>query len=303
MMQQNDKLFNQFYGKLLSESTKEKNERIVVNIAIISFVIHLLLIALVDFGWLKMGDSYSLLINPIAAIYTPFSFILVYEVYLLVFYLPKSITIYIGKQYEIITLIIVRRIFKDLSKLELTSDWFSLKNDLQFTYDILATIILFFLIYYFNKLNQNRLKLQVKTEEISVEVKKFIRIKNIIAMFLIPIFFILSLYSFTNWAYEKLFANATSVVGITDINKIFFDDFFTVLILVDVLLLLVSSLHLNKFNQVIRHSGFIISTILIKISFGVEGLLNTVLIVSAVLFGVIILAIHNQYEKIKTIDD
>lgn len=303
MMQQNDKLFNQFYGKLLSESTKEKNERIVVNIAIISFVIHLLLIALVDFGWLKMGDSYSLLINPIAAIYTPFSFILVYEVYLLVFYLPKSITIYIGKQYEIITLIIVRRIFKDLSKLELTSDWFSLKNDLQFTYDILATIILFFLIYYFNKLNQNRLKLQVKTEEISVEVKKFIRIKNIIAMFLIPIFFILSLYSFTNWAYEKLFADATSVVGITDINKIFFDDFFTVLILVDVLLLLVSSLHLNKFNQVIRHSGFIISTILIKISFGVEGLLNTVLIVSAVLFGVIILAIHNQYEKIKTIDD
>ena len=143
----------------------------------------------------------------------------------------------------------------------------------------------------------------MKTEEISVEVKKFIRIKNIIAMFLIPIFFILSLYSFTNWAYEKLFADATSVVGITDINKIFFDDFFTVLILVDVLLLLVSSLHLNKFNQVIRHSGFIISTILIKISFGVEGLLNTVLIVSAVLFGVIILAIHNQYEKIKTIDD
>ena len=303
MMQQNDKLFNQFYGKLLSETTKEQNERIVVNIAIISFVIHLLLIALVDFGWLKMGDSYSLLINPIAAIYTPFSFILVYEVYLLVFYLPKSITIYIGKQYEIITLIIVRRIFKDLSKLELTSDWFSLKNDLQFTYDILATIILFFLIYYFNKLNQHRLNLQVKTQEISVEVKKFIRIKNIIAMFLIPIFFILSLYSFTNWAYEKLFADAASVVAITDINKIFFDDFFTVLILVDVLLLLVSSLHLNKFNQVIRHSGFIISTILIKISFGVEGLMNTVLIVSAVLFGVIILAIHNQYEKIKTIDD
>lgn len=302
-MQKNEKLFNLFYGKLLSESTKEKNERIVVNIAIVSFVIHLLLIALVDLGWLNMGDSYSLLKNPIAAIYTPFSFILVYEVYLLVFYLPKSITIYIGKQYEIITLIIVRRIFKDLSKLELTSDWFSLKNDLQFTYDILATIILFFLIYYFNKLNQNRLKFQLKTEIISDDVKKFIRIKNIIAMFLIPIFFILSLYSFTNWAYEKLFADAATVVGITDINKIFFDDFFTVLILVDVLLLLVSSLHLNKFNQVIRHSGFIISTILIKISFGVEGLMNTVLIVSAVLFGVVILAIHNQYEKIKTIDD
>lgn len=302
-MQKNDKLFNQLYTKLLSETTKKRNERIIVNIAIVSFVIHLLLIASVDFGWLTFGDSYSLLKNPIAAIYTPFSFILVYEVYLLVFYLPKSITIYIGKQYEIITLIIIRRIFKDLSKLELTSDWFTVKNDLQFTYDILATVILFFLIYYFNKLNQKKLEIQVNPDELSKEVKNYIRIKNIIAMFLVPTFFLLSIYSFTNWAYEKIFTEVNSVGSINDINNIFFDEFFTILILIDVLLLLVSFLHLDKFNQVIRNSGFIISTILIKISFGVEGLLNTVLIVTAVLFGVVILAIHNQYEKIKTVDE
>jgi hypothetical protein len=201
------------------------------------------------------------------------------------------------------TLIIIRRIFKDLSKLELTSDWFSVKNDLQFTYDILATLILFFLIYYFNKLNQKRFTVQTKTLELTKEVLKYIRIKNIIAMFLVPVFFILSLFSFASWAYEKVFVDVNAAGSITNINTIFFDEFFTVLILVDVLLLLVSFLHLNKFNQVIRNSGFIISTILIKISFGVEGLLNTVLIVSAVLFGVLILAIHNQYDKIKTIDE
>lgn len=302
-MLKNEKLFNQLYGKLLSETTKKRNERIIVNIAITSFVIHLLLILLVDLGWLKFEDSYSLLGNPIAAIYTPFSFILIYEVYLLVFYLPKSITIYIGKQYEIMTLIIIRRIFKDLSKLELTSDWFTVKNDLQFTYDILATLVLFFLIYYFNKLNQKRFVVQPKTLELTKEVLKYIRIKNIIAMFLIPIFFILSMYSFTNWAYEKVFADGHVAGAITNVNTIFFSEFFTVLILIDVLLLLVSFLHLNKFNQVIRNSGFIISTILIKISFGVEGVLNTVLIVIAVLFGVLILAIHNQYEKIKSVDE
>jgi len=302
-MQKNETLFNTLYSKLLSETTKKRNERIIVNIAIISFVIHLLLIFLVDFGWLKFADSYTLLRNPIAAIYTPFSFILVYEVYLLVFYLPKSITIYIGKQYEIMTLIIIRRIFKDLSKLELTSDWFSVKNDLQFTYDILATLILFFLIYYFNKLNQKRFTVKTKTIELTKEVLNYIRIKNIIAMFLVPVFFILSLFSFGSWVYEKVFVDGDTAGSITNINTIFFDEFFTVLILVDVLLLLVSFLHLNKFNQVIRNSGFIISTILIKISFGVEGLLNTVLIISAVLFGVLILAIHNQYDKIKTIDE
>ena len=88
------------------------------------------------------------------------------------------------------------------------------------------------------------------------------------------------------------------VDSMKDVNKVFFDDFFTILILTDVLLLLFSFLHTDKFNKVIRNSGFIISTILLKLSFGTEGLLNTGLIVVAVLFGVILLGIHNQYEKI-----
>lgn len=87
------------------------------------------------------------------------------------------------------------------------------------------------------------------------------------------------------------------VDSIKDVNRIFFDDIFTILILIDVLLLLFSFFHTDKFSKVIRNSGFIISTILLKLSFGAEGLLNTILIVVAVLFGVIISGIHNQYEK------
>ncbi|MFD0777147.1 hypothetical protein ACFQZF_15280 [Flavobacterium myungsuense] len=99
--------------------------------------------------------------------------------------------------------------------------------------------------------------------------------------------------------YESFFSFSKIVTDIKDINKIFFDDFFTILILVDVLLLLFSFLHSDKFNKVIRNSGFIISTILIKLSFGTEGILNIVLIVAAIAFGVIILKIHNLYEKIE----
>jgi len=79
------------------------------------------------------------LADPIAAIYTPFSFILVYEVYLLIYYLPASITQYIAKQYEIITLIVIRRLFKDIANIELTANWFQNQDDLQFTYDIITT--------------------------------------------------------------------------------------------------------------------------------------------------------------------
>ena len=139
------------YEKFLSNETRKKSERIILIIAIVSFFVHLSLIFLVEVGVIQIQGGTTLFENPIAAIYTPFSFILVYEVYLLIYYLPRSITTYIGKQYEIITLIIIRRIFKDLSALSLSPDWFSQKYDLQFTYDILASVIMFFLIYLFYK--------------------------------------------------------------------------------------------------------------------------------------------------------
>lgn len=295
-MNKKEKVFNLFYSKLLSEKSKKKSESIIIFIAIISFIVHLLLIALVHFNIFHPNINSTLLSNPIAAIYTPFSFILFYEVYLLVYYLPNSTSTYIGKQYEIITLIVIRRVFKDLSKLEFAADWFKIKSDVQFSYDLIATVILFFLIFVFYRLNVVKSKELTVDNQPSLEVKKFIKMKNVIAMCLLPVLFILAIYSLSNWVYESFFSINQMVDAVMDINKIFFDDFFTILILTDVLLLLFSFLHTDQFNKVIRNSGFIISTILIKLSFGIEGILNTVLIIVAVLFGVLILGIHNKYE-------
>ena len=287
------------HDRVLSEKTRKKSESIIIWIAIAGFLVHLLLIALSDLQILKVNDTSGLLKNPIVAIYTPFSFILVYEVYLLVHYLPRSITRYIGKQYEIITLIVIRRIFKDLSKLEFTSDWFKVKNDLQFTYDIVAVMILFFLILTFYRLNPKKKGEIDEISEKSKEMTNFITMKKGIATLLVPLFLVLAVLNFGHWIYENFFSISQLVGSIRDINKIFFDEFFTVLILIDVLLLLISFLHTDEFNKVIRNSSFIISTILIKISFGTDGLLNTVLTVVAVLIGVVIIAIHNQFEKLE----
>ncbi|MDI1317230.1 hypothetical protein [Flavobacterium sp.] len=282
------------FNKFLSETTKTKSEKVVVTIAIISFIVHLFLIFLVDFNWINPNDFSGLLKSPMVAIYTPFSFILLYEAYLLVYYLPKSTTKYIGKQYEIITLIIIRRIFKDLYKLEFTSDWFSKKDNILFTLDVLAVLILFYLIYVFYKI------LEVKQRpKISIEVEKFIELKKIIATILVPLFLLLAIYNFSHWIYENFYSLNQTAVSIKNTNKIFFEEFFTVLILIDVLLLLFSLFHTDKFNQVIRNSGFIISTILIKLSFNIDGVLNTIITVAAVLIGVLILYIHNKYEKLE----
>ena len=299
-MPKRTEILNALHVFFLSEETKKKSEELIIKIAIASFIIHSLLIGLVDFKILQVNDSAGLLHNPIVAIYTPFSFILIYEVYLLIYYLQKSMSKYIGKQYEIITLILIRRIFKDLSKIKFTPDWFEIKGNLQFTYDIVGTIILFYLIFYFYKLNQKKEE-KDKDEKpaLTPEMTKFVETKRIIATLLVPVLLILATYSFGNWVYEN-FITVSEVVGsIRDINKIFFDEFFTVLILTDVLLLLISFFHTDQFSKVIRNSGFIISTILIKLSFGIEGFLNTVMAVVAVLIGVILFKIHNQYEKLE----
>jgi hypothetical protein len=69
------------------------------------------------------------------------------------------------------------------------------------------------------------------------------------------------------------------------------------LIIADVILLLFSFFHTDEFHKVIRNSGFIISTILIRISFSVSGIISTALIITAILFGLLVLVIHNKFEK------
>ncbi len=291
------KLMGKLYQKLLSKKTKEKSERIILWIALVSFIIHLLIIGLIHFNIITINEPSNLLKNPIAAIYTPFSFILVYEVYLLIYYLPKSTSTYISKQYEIIALIVIRRLFKDLSDLSFSSNWFNINNDLQFTYDLLASVLLFYLIYLFH-VQRTRLFRTVKSSiNHSSSISKFINAKKWIASALVPILLMIAIYSFLNWSigiFQPLESNA---ISFKNINNIFFEQFFNILIVADVILLLFSFFHTDEFHKVIRNSGFIISTILIRISFSVSGIINNILIVSAILFGLSILFIHNKFEK------
>lgn len=296
------KILENLYQKLLSKKTKEKSEQVILWIALASFILHLVVIELLHFNIISIDEPSNLLKNPIAAIYTPFSFILVYEVYLLIYYLPKSTSIYISKQYEIIALIIIRRLFKDLSDLSLSSNWFSSKNDLQFTYDILSSVVLFYLIYLFRVQRTRVYRTNENSKNHFSSISKFINAKKWISTALVPILLILAIYSFLNWSigiFQPLEKNA---ISFKNINNIFFEQFFNILIIADVILLLFSFFHTDEFHKVIRNSGFIISTILIRISFSVSGIINNLLIISAILFGLSILFIHNKFEK-KLVDE
>jgi hypothetical protein len=291
------KNLEKLYQKLLSEKTKDKSEKVILWIALVSFIIHLLIIGLIHFNIIGIQEPSNLLKNPIAAIYTPFSFILVYEVYLLIYYLPKSTSTYISKQYEIIALIIIRRLFKDLSDLSLSFNWFNINTDLQFTYDLVASVLLFYLIYLFHVQRTKVYRVRENSKNYAAKISKFINAKKWIATALVPVLLIIAIYSFLSWTIGVLYPLQTDAISFKNINNIFFEQFFNILIIADVILLLFSFFHTDEFHKVIRNSGFIISTILIRISFSVSGLINTALIVSAILFGLLMLFIHNKFEK------
>jgi hypothetical protein len=279
---------SKIFDFFISDKSKKNIEKYVLVASVISFIFHLILIYLNKFEVVKIYDPYNLLNNPISAIYTPFSFILIYEIYLLIYYLPRSISTYISKQFEIITLIVIRRIFKDISDMDITKDLIFNAINKNIFIDLIAALLLFFLIYLFRR---NSIKSERNSDQESFNT--FLRIKQWTSCLLIPILSALAVINFVIW----LSASYFNPVELSSINSIFFDELFQILILVDVLLLIFSFFNSDSFHTIIRNSGFIISTILIRISFMAEGLINIILILSSLLFGLFILLIYNECEK------
>ena len=286
------KIGSKIFDGIFSENNRKKIESFTIWSASIGFIFHLSLVLLNNNSIINIGNESLLLTNPISAIYTPFSIILYYEIFLLIFYLPRSFTTSILKQFEIISLIVIRRIFYDIPKLDLESNnWFENTDNLQITYDLICILILFFLIYLFNYVKSN---IDIKKAR---NIDKFIDSKKIISVLLIPVMLVLFIIGLYNWYSIGISTNFAS--SFYYVNEVFYNTFFSILIIADVFILLLSFLYTERYSQIMRNTGFIICTILIRLSFSSTGLTNLLLIISSVLFGLLILKIYSLMNKIE----
>ncbi len=288
-----NKWVHQLDKSILSHEFKEWFEKIILSLAIVGFIIHIIYIGLVDFGLYDIPSvAGDLFISPIAAIYTPFSFILISEVYLLIYYIPSSFTTSVLKEYQIISLIVIRRIFKDIASVENTKNWFSVIENRALMIDMIGFILLFALIFLFRYLSQKQPK-----KEVINNFDRFLRTKKSISILLFFTFVVLIFYSLVQWIIEARQFSLGSIEKLSDINYVFYNEFFTILILVDVLILLISLFYIDDYSRLIRNSGFIISTILIRLSFSAPSELTTPLVLAGVSFGVLVLMIYNYMGK------
>ena len=283
---------NSFFGTVFADTVRKKVENLILILAGFGFIIHLLLIFLKEIDLIKVTElNQELLNDPISAIYTPFSLILVYEVYLLLFYLPRSFTSCISKQFEIISLIVIRKIFKDIPLMDLNDNWIFSEHNIELVVDLLGFLILFFLIYLFNKDTKKLPKKNITDPSLI----RFISSKKIVSLLLLVVMSFMALNTLFEWVF-----NIYSSQTITQIDGLFFNKFFTLLILADVIILLISFRYTEEYSKLIRNTGFIISTILIRLSFSSSGYLTMILILTGVSFAYLILKIYNSIENPKT---
>ena len=281
------KKIDKVHSLIFSSNNLKRFETSILFLAVLGFIIHLALIYINrNYEVNILNGIDNLLENPISALYTPFSFILIYEVFLLIFYLPRSFTTSIAKEYEIISLIMIRKVFEDIPNLNINTGIFN-QESLVLVYNLLGILVIYYLIFLFKKTRKN-----IPKRKTTTDISRFIGYKKAMSIILVPILVILCISNLFNWSKAVFIYQNFS----ENVNAIFFVDFFTILILVDVFILLISFGYTERYAQIIRNTGFIISTILLRLSFGVKDLSSIVLLVSGVIFGLIILKIYQLTE-------
>ena len=277
------------HANVFSQKNVDLFEKNIMGLAVAGFIVHLILIFIENYYSIDIfSGKTNLSSNPISALYTPFTFILVYEAFLLIYYLPRSFTTSVAKEYEIISLVLIRKIFKDIPEISLESSSIFNSNNLQLLYDLLAVIVIFYLIYLFKKTWVNTPK-----RKTNKNLQKFINYKKLLSILLVPTLIVLCFVNFYDWIIQVFISQSYT----QNLNGVFFIDFFTILILVDVLILLISFQYTERYSQLMRNTGFIISTILLRLSFGADGLYSILLLILGVLFGLVILRIYKLAEE------
>ncbi len=279
---------NYWYRKFLGKEADDKVRAGVLVFSVLAFMTHLLIYFLYQIEVITIdGEAKSLVNSPLSSLYTPFSILLTYETYQLIRTLPSSFSNSVGKQYEVVTLLVVRDVFKRLADFSTDDEW-AIDGEL----GLILLECMAFLILFFTALSYRR---SSDVSEISrvddSELDSFVHSKRIISLMLFVAFLVMAAYSFGTWTISVLDGK-----GGVD-REIFFSDFFTILILADILILLLSYRFTVDFANLARNTGFILSTVILRVAIGAPGVSAVVLFTLSGILGLAILRISSEFVK------
>jgi hypothetical protein len=249
--------------------------KVISNIVVGFFVVGLLFGLLSYLNILDLGESFTAFF----AIELAFNVLLIFEVLGLIFLIPKSVADSVGKQFEIISLLLLRDAFKEFGHYlgELTWDVGFLYELLPIVSDAFGAILIFLITGLFYRAQRH-----IRITQSYEEQKGFVAIKKLISIYLtvsfigLGIFDIISAYQTHEFIYSiKLF--------------------YTLLIFTDVFILLFSLRYTSKYYNLFRYSSFALATIFLRLTLSAPPYYNVLL---AVIAGLMVLGVTYIYNKL-----
>ena len=266
---------------------KQRTQRIVTGTLVFFFIAALVAIELGRQGLLpeflqgRIPDSHYQAIN------IAFTFVLALEVVSLIFTLPCSVSKSLGKQFEILALILIRSSFKEFGVLP---EPIAFTGQVEVLWRILAdgggAIAIFALLGLYTRL----LEKSQETLSSGPVRDRFVAAKKSVALVLLVIFTGMGLYN--GW----LYLNGKEFFR-------FFHHFYTVLIFSDILLVLIAQCYLPEFRGVFRNSGYALATLLIRLSLAAPAFYNVLIGVASAIFAVVLTLVYNYFYTQKTLPE
>ena len=257
-----------------------RRERVAANLLLLAFLASLILIELARQGLLPAKVTVLLPKTHYYAISTALSMLLGLEVFGLVFSIAKSVSVSVGKQFEILSLILLRHSFSELVHFSEPLGWAEASQPVLLMLAYAGGgLLIFILLGVYYKLQRHRAI--TRDKEAAAD---FIAVKKIISLLLLLVFFVIGAID----GLKYLNGNATNQ---------FFSLFFTILIFSDVLLVLISLRYSSSYPVVFRNSGFAVATLLIRLALTAPPYFSVLLGVGAILFAIGITFAYNRFEN------
>ncbi len=275
------------FDRINSPPVRRWIEHVAVMAAATGFLVHLAVIGVARFfPDLPETVFTGLDKSPFHAVYTPFSVILFYEVLLLVFALAASHTGEIATQYQIVSLIVVRRVFKDIGSFTALENWLAEPEAVKAVLlDMAGAVAMFLIVTGFTFLRYRTPKMPVRHD-----LQGFIELKKALAVLLLVVLVVLAAINLASWLGVVRGLPAT-LIPPADVDLFFFPRFFEFMIFTDVFLLIVSLAYYDRYESVFRNAGFVISTVLLRVSLETPKPYDLLLALTAMLYGLAVLGV------------
>ncbi len=214
------------------------------------------------------------------AIKLAFTLVLLIELIDLIFVLPCSVSKSVGKQFQILALILLRNAFKELTHLQEPLEISApLEQVLPIISDGIGAVLLFAGLGLYNNLHR-----MLDPESDKKELYHFVASKKAVALGLLCIFALTG-----GWVLYSFVVNGQRME--------YFEIVYTVLIFADILLVLIAQRHQPHFRATFRNSGYALSTLLIRLALAAPRYYDAAIAVIAMGLAIAITWANAYYGK------